>query len=84
MSHTGLGASLDLEVEMEHGGAYLLFSEVQGGGEQAPLCAHHVLLPGELLLQPGQLVAGEDGPDTLGFASLGFEDGEAALGDQEA
>lgn len=69
---------------MEHSGAYLLFSEVQGGGKQAPLCAHHVLLPCKLLLQSGQLVTGEDGPDSLGFASLGFEDGEAALGDQEA
>lgn len=72
------------QVEMERGGAYLFFSEVQGGGEQAPLRAHHVLLPCKLLLQPGQLVAGEDGPDPLGFASLGFEDGEAALGDEEA
>lgn len=71
-------------MEMERGGSYLLFSEVQGGGEQASLRAHHVLLPRKLLLQPGQLVAGEDGPDPLGFASLGFEDGQAALGDQEA
>ena len=63
---------------------FLLFSEVQGGGEQAPFCAHHVLLPCKLLLQPGQLVAGEDSPDSLSFANLGFEDREAALGDQEA
>lgn len=71
-------------VEMEYGGPYLLFSEVQGGGKQAPLRAHHILLPCKLLLQPGQLVTGEDGPDSLGFGSLGFEDGEAALGDQKA
>lgn len=72
------------QVDMEHGGAYLLLSEVQSGGEQTPLHAHHILLPRKLLLQPGQLVAGEDGPDSLGFAGLGFDDREAALGDQEA
>lgn len=70
-------------MEAEHGEAYLLLGEAQGRGEQAPLCAHHVLLPGKLLLQPCQLLTGEDGPDSLGFARLGFEDGEAALGDQE-
>lgn len=69
---------------MDHGGAHLLFGEVQGGGEQAPLRAHHVLLPRKLLLQPRQLVAGEDGPDSLGFAGLGFDCREATLGDQEA
>lgn len=65
-------------------GAHLLLGEVQGGGEQAALLPHQVLLPRKLLLQPRQLLAAEDGPDTLGFARLGFEQGQAALGDQEA
>lgn len=63
--------------------SHLLLGEVQCRSKQAPLRAHHVLLPGKLLLQPCQLVAGEDGAHPLGFASLGFEDGEAALGEQE-
>ena len=78
------GASLELLVAAAGAGAHLLLGEVQGGGEQAALLPHQVLLPRELLLQPCQLLAAEDGPDTLGFARLGFEQGEATLGDQEA
>lgn len=74
------GSSLELRAPE---GAHLLLGEVQGGGEQAALLPHQVLLPGKLLLQPRQLLAAEDGPDTLGLAGLAFEQGQAALGDQE-
>ena len=43
----------------------LSFAEVERGGEVIPLRADHVLLSLELLLQPLQLLRGEDGSDSL-------------------
>lgn len=52
---------------------HLSLCELQRGGEQEPLRADHVLLPGELLLQAGELLAGEAGAHPFGLPTLGFE-----------
>lgn len=53
--------------------SYLSLGELQSRGQQEPLRTHHVLLPGELLLQPGQLLAGEAGAYPFRLSSFGFE-----------
>lgn len=50
----------------------LCLGELKGGCQIHPLRAHHVLLSGELGLQPLQLLRREDGPNALGFGRLPY------------
>lgn len=53
--------------------SHLSFCELQSGRQEEPLGADHVLLPGELLLQPGELLAGEAGAHPFRLATFSLE-----------
>lgn len=55
------------------GVAYLSFSKLKRSSQQEALGPDHVLLPGELLFQPRQLLIREASAHTLGLARLMFE-----------
>lgn len=54
-----------LSFKSQHLLSYLSFCELQSRGQEEPLRADHVLLPRKLLLQSGELLAGEAGAHPL-------------------
>lgn len=53
--------------------SYLSLCELQRGRQEKPLRPDHVLLPRELLLQPGQLLTGEASAHAFRFPTFRFE-----------
>lgn len=53
--------------------SHLSFCELQSRGQEEPFGPDHVLLPGELLLQPGELLAGEARAHPFRLPTFSFE-----------